>query len=713
MDLPAPTLSAQARKIQRANEGGARRLEGAILSGSVDAVEAILAEGLQEVLLGHRFKNNGSALHLAARTGCQEIVSLLIDRYGMDVNMADDKGNTPLHSACSAGHDVVVALLLDKGAKPHAATYAERDTPLHLALMKKHELVARVLLDRQVADVHARRKTGATAFYVAIEKGLLDSAERLRIQGADVHTPTATGASPLHRACSAGTADTVRWLLQNGAHLQDVKMPENWTLVHAAAMNRRHPDVIDALRNAMPAAAFKTLACTPDRWNATPDMLAAECSQPAEVVRGLLLNEVVVPVLGKPAKHPRTWVILGPKQHNVDFAPVRHAGLASDIEIGTYGNGRQNLSWGETQALAVRSGDALAIQCHGSMNKLTGRLMLSFSEQEKVPLVDLVLHMIDQGVLHFLLAGCEFVQALEALLNRLRHALATRWPDKRMVEGLRITVLGSGGYTLMPLNRDGLRLWVKDTTTLLSTGKAGDALEREGVQEIHELAWDGTAFVTRARAKLRADDVAEHLKPALLFMHVGDGNAAEVAPLIDKHGLDPNFQDETGVSLLNLACVHGHAEVIRFLLQQPGIQINLPTRGGHTPLWTACRNGQSEVVKLLLDKGAQIDRAETTEGATPLWGACGNGHAAVVKQLLAKGADIHLAQTKHGQTPLWIACRHGHIEVVRLLLAAGADRGALAKDGTTAWSIALKTGNQALIDVLASTTPPPSGAPSC
>ncbi|MDO9438575.1 ankyrin repeat domain-containing protein [Hydrogenophaga sp.] len=279
MEAPPATLSTQAQSVQRANEDGPLRLAQAIYADDPVAVEAVLAEGMQEVLLGPIFDAGANALHLAVSMGQTAVVTLLLRQYGMDPNTANADGWTPLHIAAEKGHDAAATALLNHGAEPNALTSDDRDTPLHVALMFGHAKVACVLLDRQVADVHARRVNGMTPFYLAIDKGLLDIAERLRLQGANMDTPAAAGWSPVQCACVCGTPDTLRWLLQRGINIQDKKMPEGWTILHAAATNARHPEVIDVLRGAMSADAFRALALTKDRCGTTPGTLAAEVAR--------------------------------------------------------------------------------------------------------------------------------------------------------------------------------------------------------------------------------------------------------------------------------------------------------------------------------------------------------------------------------------------------------------------------------------------------
>ncbi|CAN0227126.1 unnamed protein product [Laminaria digitata] len=74
------------------------------------------------------------ALHIAARNGNVEIVSLLLQQGRADPNVTDIRGYTPLNATCDSMHvfvDAVVQLLLDAGADPAVADN-NGFVPLHI-----------------------------------------------------------------------------------------------------------------------------------------------------------------------------------------------------------------------------------------------------------------------------------------------------------------------------------------------------------------------------------------------------------------------------------------------------------------------------------------------------------------------------------------------------------------------------------------------------
>ncbi|WP_406831117.1 ankyrin repeat domain-containing protein [Wolbachia endosymbiont (group A) of Bibio marci] len=57
-------------------------------------------------------------LHLAAEEGCTEIVKVLLQAKGIDINAANEFGQTPLHLAAEEGHTEIVKILIENGADP-------------------------------------------------------------------------------------------------------------------------------------------------------------------------------------------------------------------------------------------------------------------------------------------------------------------------------------------------------------------------------------------------------------------------------------------------------------------------------------------------------------------------------------------------------------------------------------------------------------------
>lgn len=104
-------------------------LHEAVYDRDFESVKSLLKKGADINQVG--LYRDGSALHLAARSGQQEIAQLLIDS-GATVDIRDLSDYTPLHNAAWNGNLDIVKLLLNSGADITARNYSGL-TPLACA----------------------------------------------------------------------------------------------------------------------------------------------------------------------------------------------------------------------------------------------------------------------------------------------------------------------------------------------------------------------------------------------------------------------------------------------------------------------------------------------------------------------------------------------------------------------------------------------------
>jgi ankyrin repeat protein len=115
-----------------------------------------------------------------------------------------------------------------------------------------------------------------------------------------------------------------------------------------------------------------------------------------------------------------------------------------------------------------------------------------------------------------------------------------------------------------------------------------------------------------------------------------------------------------------------------------------------TPQWLTeiaalCVGDFREWVPALLDRGAD-PTAPLIYGGTLLAHAIVKNDVATVTEFLRRGFDINVRTAALPYTPLMHAAACGSRGVLELLLEAGADVNAVATDGTTALSLALRRG---------------------
>ena len=185
--------------------------------------------------------------------------------------------------------------------------------------------------------------------------------------------------------------------------------------------------------------------------------------------------------------------------------------------------------------------------------------------------------------------------------------------------------------------------------------------ERAGVADMEEEAWPTSL----------EDCVRKHwplLLSTLLDWVVKDPEMRVTGP--PSRQAFANSTTDTGLSLLDLACVDGRARTVKVLIDaRADVQARDTTH--YSPLAQATSSQKLDVVRLLLDAGADVDGCNRT-GATALTVATYLGDVSAVRLLLDANANVN-AVGGHGETPLFVASDRNWPIVVQTLLDAGAD----------------------------------------
>jgi len=142
------------------------------LAGNAPAFRLLLDRNAD---VGNRNNSNRwTILICAAAANSIEIAALLLGRRDLDVNAADDKGDTALHLAAGRGHTRIVELLL---ARPDIEINLRNQlgwSPLTKASFSGHLEIVRRLLARSDADVNVADHDGQTPLFHAVSNEQLD-----------------------------------------------------------------------------------------------------------------------------------------------------------------------------------------------------------------------------------------------------------------------------------------------------------------------------------------------------------------------------------------------------------------------------------------------------------------------------------------------------------------------------------------------------------
>jgi ankyrin repeat protein len=184
---------------------------------------------------GILFSQRKNLLSYLAEYGDVTVTSFWLNFTNVDVNAADDLGDTALTMAAGKGNNDVLNLLLRHHADVKE-TNAQRESPLHRAAFSGHESTLIILLESG-ADISTKDNAGRSPLHCAVDKGHAAAVKALIKAGADIEHTSIYGESLLFLAVSNGDAQIVNLLLNAGAELE-VKNGAGVPLLWAAARKR-------------------------------------------------------------------------------------------------------------------------------------------------------------------------------------------------------------------------------------------------------------------------------------------------------------------------------------------------------------------------------------------------------------------------------------------------------------------------------------------
>ena len=213
-------------------DAGARDSEGrsvleiAAAGGHVSSVVAVL-EG-RPSLARERGPGGRTALHAASQADAGEVVRVLVNKFGAEVEAGDGRGSTALHWAARRGAETAAEVLAEAGASLSATT-DEGWTPLHLA----------------------------------VEAGHTSLATRLAARGGGVDRPDKSGVTPLRLAVNTGNAAVTEYFLSrctdDAPRLVAGDVVSGVSLLDLAVL-RKHSEVVEVLLRHGARATARTLS---------------------------------------------------------------------------------------------------------------------------------------------------------------------------------------------------------------------------------------------------------------------------------------------------------------------------------------------------------------------------------------------------------------------------------------------------------------------
>ena len=229
----APCVDVNAKK-----DGGYAALHLAVRSGSLTAVEVLLAAGANPSIATGKYQNQ--PLHLAAEIGpprkAVPIIKALL-AAGAAPDARDYCGRTPAHDAASYGHVEGLAALLDAGVPVDSGAGTQRGSLLDCACWSRSTNAAQVvrLLLQRGAAVNPGPQPVRSPLHFAASHGSVGVMDLLLEAGAEVDARDERGRTPLMRCSNSDArAPAAARLLAAGADLNAAD-EYGYTAMHHAA----------------------------------------------------------------------------------------------------------------------------------------------------------------------------------------------------------------------------------------------------------------------------------------------------------------------------------------------------------------------------------------------------------------------------------------------------------------------------------------------
>ena len=188
----------------------------------------------------------------ASEQGNLDVVKILVGRRECDLNVSDERGNTPLHTACKHGHySTVEFLVADQRCHLNSKT-SDFNTPLHLACSTKALRIIKLLLEMkcitnilnrkgETAEEISLNEDGDCLLHIACQWGDAAIVQYLITdQRCNPNIRNATNKLPLHIVSKLGNLDVVKVLVSSKECALNIPDDRGNTPLHTACKHGHH-----------------------------------------------------------------------------------------------------------------------------------------------------------------------------------------------------------------------------------------------------------------------------------------------------------------------------------------------------------------------------------------------------------------------------------------------------------------------------------------
>jgi len=183
-------------------------------------------------------------------------------------------------------------------------------------------------------------------------------------------------------------------------------------------------------------------------------------------------------------------------------------------------------------------------------------------------------------------------------------------------------------------------------------------------------------IIKNRRLRKEVDEKGNTILMKIVMNFSEDDAYRSISYLKIKPGIDINAQNQSGQTLLMMACYKKSYSLVKGLLNEGTeidmsnsntvtINVNTVDYQNNSALIISCQQQDINLIQLLLKHGAKVNQVND-RGESALHIACKNNNEEMVKCLIENGADIN--QKDHQQrTPLFYTYQHGNHNLIQYI----------------------------------------------
>ena len=609
------------------------------------------------------YESKITAMHIASRHGHLDLLKMLVNDYGGNIDYKDSMNRTPLYFACVNGHDNVVKYLASLSWDDNYRD-EEGNSYLHAACISGNKDVLNILINDLKCDVNCQTPTGKTRIFIACEgnkheavtfllenedcnpniknkagESILHLVIRNKQNGllslllvsskVDVNMRNdTTGDTPLLLACSLGYIDPIKALLKLDAYNPHCENSRRQNIFHIACHNGLM-DVIQYLAEKFRSDP-KVFNCQ-DQDGISPVFLA--CMKGYHAIVQYLHEKIFGDILA---------------QSNEQQNCLHAACSSGNLELVEYLSDKIDINKTDS-----KNTTPLLISCRQGNLEVT-----EFLVEEKKCNVDILTNM-ESTILH---ASCESNN-----LEVIQYVIGMNHFD--------LNARDSDGYTPYLLACKNAELKIINYLEQMCNR---EQKTNEGLTNLHVASSHGNkAAVEYFSVHLYQGicDIKDQMGRTPLYLACQNGQLKVVKYLVEEQKCDLHTVNHKNQSCIHAAISTERIDLLHYIKRKTEINFihkvwsvlfHDNTDINSDPLYIACNIGQLQIVKHLV-KECKYDRKVVRQDEfAPIHLASFKGHLSIVRFLVEEcnyGIDESL--DIFGNSPLHYAAAGGHLDVIK------------------------------------------------